>query len=407
MHVQLVTAATSGGAGRAARRLQNALNQTGVRTDMSVQRNPDTQSSLLGGFPVPWWVSPAASRLVTRLSGTRSIRSINYLPTGRLASINQGNADLVNLHWLGSDTLSIKEIGGITKPCVWTFHDMWAFCGTEHIAPDSMESRWRLGYPPLAERGFDLDARIWKRKQRYFPKHGFAVCPSNWLATCTKQSALLSKWTVKTIPNPLDTELFAPMPKTQARAQLGLSGDEHIVLFGAHGADTDSNKGFDLLNEMMGRLSAIETSKPIRCLIFGNTKPGPDAFNNLPATYLGRLDNDRAIVLAYAAADLVIVPSRQENMPQVATEAQSCGRPVVAFSTTGLVDAVKDGETGLLVPPFDTVRGATMIAEVLEQPSTLQRFGEVARQRAIREWSPQVIAAAYLAYFEEVIAHSR
>jgi glycosyltransferase involved in cell wall biosynthesis len=195
------------------------------------------------------------------------------------------------------------------------------------------------------------------------------------------------------------------MSKTEAREKLELNDDEHIVLFGAHGADVDPNKGFDLLNDMMGHLSAIQTSKPIRCLIFGNTKPGPRAFNNLPATYLGRLDNDQAIVQAYAAADIVIVPSRQENMPQVATEAQSCGRPVVAFSTTGLVDAVKDGETGVLIPPFDTARGAHLIADLLEQPQELRRLGDLARQRALSEWAPSVIAAAYESYFEEVIAH--
>ena len=405
MRVQLVTATTSGGAGRAARRLQTALLDIEIQADMSVQRNADEHSQTLEGFPLPWWLSPGISRVMTRLDRSDTIRSINYLPTGRLADINTSTADLVNLHWIGSDTLSIREIAGITKPWVWTFHDMWAFCGTEHISPDSPNARWRTGYPTLTPGGFDLDARIWKHKKKHFPAHGFAVCPSHWLTQCVKDSALLSRWTVKTIPNPLDTQRFAPMSQGHARSELGLNQNEHILLFGAHGADVDPNKGFDLTESMMGHLAALAPNLPIRCLIFGNTQPGPKDFKGLPATYLGRLDHDDAIVQAYAASDLVIVPSRQENMPQVATEAQSCGRPVVGFATTGLIDAIKDQETGILIPPFDTQQGASLILDALNQPDELKRMGSTARSRACTEWSPNIIAKAYQTYFEEVIAH--
>jgi hypothetical protein len=116
MRVQLVTATTSGGAGRAARRLQDALTDIDIQADMSVQRNADEHSQSLEGLPIPWWLSPGISRVIARLERADTIRSINYLPTGRLSDINASTADLVNLHWLGSDTLSIREIGSITKP---------------------------------------------------------------------------------------------------------------------------------------------------------------------------------------------------------------------------------------------------------------------------------------------------
>ena len=65
MRVQLVTATTSGGAGRAAQRLQDALERHGLHTEMSVQRNPGKKSSQLKGGPLPWWVSPGISRPVS------------------------------------------------------------------------------------------------------------------------------------------------------------------------------------------------------------------------------------------------------------------------------------------------------------------------------------------------------
>ena len=94
---------------------------------------------------------------------------------------------------------------------------------------------------------------------------------------------------------------------------------------------------------------------------------------------------------AYCAADIVIVPSRQENLPQVATEAQSCGRAVAAFNTSGLKDAITDGETGLLIPAYDTKRGADLLDLIKDQPR-LSTMETTARDRAARTWSPSVIA---------------
>ena len=407
--VHLVSATNAGGAGRAAMRLRHALTHSGLDTQFSVQRHPFPSASPLGGYPIlgqPWWIAPALSRLLTKLDGQRvGPRSLNLLPTGRLKELNESNADVLNLHWLGSDTLSIPEVGRLTKPFVWTFHDMWAFCGTEHLASTDEKAGWRHGYPERSG-WLDLDRKTWRRKEKHFPKVGFAVCPSQWLSSCVRDSALMHRWHIRTIPNPLDTDTYTPRPKSACRNRLGLQQHERILLFGAQGADSDHNKGFDLIREMIGSLAAIssQTELKYRCLIFGNKKPGPDHFNGVPTSYLGRLESDDELVTAYGAADVVIVPSRQENLPQVATEAQSCGRPVIAFDTTGLRDAIEHDQTGVLVPAFDTKLGAQELSSLCRNDDRRLAMETAARARAVTYWNPNVIAAQYTECFLDAIS---
>ena len=108
-------------------------------------------------------------------------------------------------------------------------------------------------------------------------------------------------------------------------------------------------------------------------------------------TYLGRLDRDDEIVRAYGASNVVVVPSRIENLPQVATEAQSCARAVLAFATTGLNDAVLSGKTGCLIPPVRYRRRGSSTFEFTFEPSILpEQFGENAERRTLEQWEPQL-----------------
>jgi len=96
----------------------------------------------------------------------RVIHSPSFLSSSWVKKINESDADVINLHWVNREMLSIEDIGMIKKPLVWTLHDMWAFCGMEHYAKDN---RWREGYQkhnkPKNEFGFDLNRWTWNRKK--------------------------------------------------------------------------------------------------------------------------------------------------------------------------------------------------------------------------------------------------
>jgi glycosyltransferase involved in cell wall biosynthesis len=98
----------------------------------------------------------------------------------------------------------------------------------------------------------------------------------------------------------------------------------------------------------------------------------------------------------YSAVDVTVIPSRQENLPQSGTEAQSCGCPVVAFNAAGLPDVVAHGQTGYLAQPYSSGDLARGIEWVLADTARYARLSVQAREHAVASWAPKAIVPWYL-----------
>jgi glycosyltransferase involved in cell wall biosynthesis len=214
----------AGGAARAALRLAIALRDIGTPCEMLVGAKATDYDWVLGRRSFTRDAramirSVLGSTVETRLqkAGDGGIRSINRLPSRLDRTINAMPHDVVNLHWIGSEQVSIEAIGRIEKPVVWTLHDMWAFAGAEHLPPVDAQARWRTGYTPQnrppGQSGLDLDRQTWLRKRKAWRQPRHVVCPSSWLAARAKESALMGEWPIHVIPNPLDLDVFRPWPK--------------------------------------------------------------------------------------------------------------------------------------------------------------------------------------------------
>jgi len=305
---------------------------------------------------------------------------------------------------LDSSTLSIEEIGQINKPVVWTLHDQWAFCGAEHYVtpPPALDERFAEGYTatnrPSHETGPDLNLHTWERKRRAWVRPMQIVCPSTWLADCARRSALMGSWPITVIPYPIDLKVWAPCDQAQARSLLGLPLDRPLVLFGAIGGTGDPRKGADLLLEALDCLKTSAAGTPLEQLelvVFGQSRPTNSPDLGFPVHDSGHLHDDISLRLLYAAADVFVIPSRQDNLPNTGLEAHACGTPVVAFRTGGLIDIVDDHVTGALAEPFDPASLAAAITWVLEDPQRRSQLGLSARQRAERLWNPERVAGLY------------
>jgi len=105
---------------------------------------------------------------------------------------------------------------------------------------------------------------------------------------------------------------------------------------------------------------------------------------------------------------VMVVPSRQENLPQSGTEAQACGCPVVAYNCTGLPDVVAHQATGYLAEPYDYEDLAKGIRWVLEDRERHSRLRAEARKRALQLWSPESVVSRYMKVYEAAIeSHQR
>ncbi len=406
-----------GGADRAAFRLHHALQMSSHSSNLLVQKKISDDISVSGPetfiSELISLAQPFIGKQYVRLQHTENTAQhtpssgIPFQSSSFFKKISQ--SDVINLHWLGEfPTISI--IGRITQPVVWTLHDMWAFCGAEHYAADNDTARWRTGYTkknrPKSDKGIDIDRWTWHRKKKHWRHPLHIVTPSNWLADCASQSALMHNWPVHIIPNCLDIDTFKPLDKAYARNVLNLPQDTQLILFGALKGGSDQRKGFDLLT---AALQKIVASKPqnCSCVIFGESKPKNSPDINLPLHWMGHLNDEYTLALLYNAADVLVVPSRMDNLPQIGTEAQTCGCPVVAFNTGGLPDVVAHKASGYLASPFDTSELAHGIQWVLNNKERYDKLAATARKRALKLWAPNIVAAQYIDIYQKVIEEKK
>lgn len=399
----------AGGAARAVYRTHHALRLMGVDSRLRVVRATSGDWTVSSPGDIPFklgsLVRPqvaAFAKKILRVEQHSPVSSA-LLPSRWPRLINESDADLVNLHWLCAEMMSVEDIGRIEKPVVWTLHDMWAFCGGEHVSADS---RFREGYTQgnrcAAESGFDINRWVWNRKLMAWKKPLQIVAPSRWLANCVRQSALMRDWPVRTIANGIDTDLWRPVDKRQARELLRLPGDRQLLAVGIDGSMQAHHKGFDLLvaalDQLRGELPEMEL------VVIGQMPPSRSLELGFPVHYLGYLRDDLCMILALNAAHAVIIPSRIDNLPNMGLEALACGTPLIAFDTCGLSDMVVHGENGYLAKPFDPVDLATGVKWLLAGNERYQELCASARRQALTFFSSSGTAKQYLKLYRSILA---
>lgn len=117
-------------------------------------------------------------------------------------------------------------------------------------------------------------------------------------------------------------------------------------------------------------------------------------------TFVGRKDNLRELPAYYAAADVFAFHTLHEGLGLVLLEALASGCPVVTTAAGGTLDIVRDGDTGLLVPPADAAAFAAAVIRVLRDPSLKAALRARARRAAETEFDWDVVAGRYLDVFE-------
>jgi glycosyltransferase involved in cell wall biosynthesis len=198
------------------------------------------------------------------------------------------------------------------------------------------------------------------------------------------------------IPNAIDDQQWHPLDQEFARDALGLPRDRPLVLFVAMGGLADPRKGADLLVEAM---QYLRQQLPAELVLVGGQPLQELPF---PCHNLGSVQDDRLLKLAYAASDLLALPSRLDNLPNTALEAQMCGRPVVAFNSSGTAETVEPGLTGALAEGLDPKAFAHAILDVL-QSQTPELITHNCRKRAIELWCPSVVANAHKNMYQELM----
>ena len=411
MRVLIVnTSERTGGAAVAASRLMKALNNNGVKAKMLV-RDKESDSLTVVGLPkspmLHWHFLWERLVIFCRLHFSRKhLFEIDIANTGsditKLREFQE--ADVIHLHWINQGMLSLNGICKILrsgKPVVWTMHDIWPATGICHLTLGCHYFVNRCAnckYLPGGGGSNDLASRIWQKKQQMQADENiYYVACSRWLESEAKTSALLKGQKITSIPNPIDTHIYKKGNKEEARQRLGLPLDKKLILFASQRV-TNENKGMSYLIEACRQLS-----DQCEVVILGGH--AEEVVEQLPmkAYPLGYVNEEQRIVDVYNAADVFVLPSLSENLPNTIMEAMACGVPCVAFKVGGIPEEIDHLKNGYVAAYRDAEDLAKGIAWVLEE-ADYESLSQQAVHKVMQCYSQQSVSVRYLEVYQQAMA---
>lgn len=341
-----------GGAAIAVKRLHNILNQKQIDSKLLVSEKKNQDKTIINipknSEKIKNLIKESFNRKLSNFfqSDSSSSFSLNIIPSKIIKKINEINPDMVNLHWIGNETISIKDIKKIKSKIVWTLHDMWPFCGTEHYTSDT---RFIDGYKAPSKnkkKFFDINRYIWNLKNSNFDNVKKIICTSEWMYNKVKLSKLFKDKKIKVIPLPIDQDFWKPVNKKLAKDFFNIKDNEKIIVYGADNFIKNKRKGFEIFIEAIKKLEN-EKNLNLKVITFGETK-SLKSYEYLNIENLGYINDEHTKKLIYSAADVTVIPSSIEAFGLVAQEAVHCGSPCVVFNNTGLTSIIENEKSGYI-----------------------------------------------------------
>lgn len=403
------TSDINGGAARAAYRLHQALLNLNIDSHMLVQDKKSDDFTVYSGegkihkgFAI---LRPTLDGLPTLFykHKTKTIFSPAWVPFGGISKkINEIKPDLVHLHGICGGMMRVEEIAKINAPIVWNLHDMWAFTGGCRYDEECGAYRDSCGQCKVLGSDIknDLSQKVFRRKEKSYtmiPSLSI-VCSSQWMGQCVKESTLLKNRRIDILVNCIDTQLFRPIKKSIVKDIFHIPQSKKVILFGAMNSLDDPRKG---AKELFGALENLNVENTV-FVIAGRSKPEKEIRLKYPVYYIPPLFDEVSLPLMYNVADVVIVPSLQENLANSIVESLSCGVPVVSFDIGGNKDLITHQVNGYLAKAFDPKDMAVGIEWILNNKD-YKVISQSARETVTDNIDSLVVAKQYISLYKDVL----
>ena len=404
-----------GGASQSAHRLFKALLRNNIESKMLIKKyDADSLDSNYYIQQKNWLINICndllsfIENLFLKIIG-KSNNNFSYSIFGSFGitkMINDYNPDIVNLHWVAGNMMSVNDIRKIKAPIVWTIHDHWPFSNGYHVP----SSHFIDGMSDPN----DFKKTFWFRYKKWIlnSKNDLTVVsPSKWIGNIAKSSEIFKSNDHYHIPNlpKIDCLNFNYLAdKTISKCVLkeknivNLPIDKQVISFGAMNPISDKNKGFDLLHKAWIMINSKNS-----CLhIFGINNVDEDMYcKNIISGAFTSFVRSSISAEIYGASDLIVVPSYQENLSNCIYEALSCGRPVVAFDIGGNGELIDHKINGYLAQPYDEEDLANGIAWILNYANP-KELEENARNKILNKFSHERLLGNYLDLFTSICKQS-
>lgn len=318
--------------------------------------------------------------------------TINFglLPSSFLKEINSNNCDIVNLHWIGNEILSINQIAKIKKPVIWTLHDMWPYTTIENYLDTS---DYLLKYIEKKSKLNFFSKFIFKKKIKKFKNIKALICTSKWQSKMCEKNQIFKNTEKVLIPLPIDFNVWKPVSKEIAREKLNIPMEAKVLYYNLSHVYAKKRKGFDFVIHFLQNTN-------LKNLYFVSTNCNSIEIKNPNVNHVN-FDNVKDInerILLYSASDILLSPSRLESFGQTVLEAQACGIPSITFKNTGSEDIVHHMKTGYTCNYLDQDDFNKGIEWCLKQNFNRKTIIDLAKEK----FSFSVIGNQYKKFLEKI-----
>lgn len=405
-----------GGAAIAANRLMEALKNNGIKAKMLVR---DKQTEQMTVVPIGGnWMLPVKfvwERIIIFIANRfkkHNLFQVDIANTGTdITSMPEfQQADVIHLHWVNQGFMSLSDIEKIIrsgKPIVITMHDMWYFTGICHYSGSCDKYHNECNHCPLLTKGGfgkDLASKVFKRKLKIYSeaKITFIGC-SRWISALAEQGRLTNGQVVMNIPNAINTNVFHPKDKAEARRICHLPEDKKLVLFGSQRI-TDERKGFKYLVDACNLIKSNnpELAERICLVVVGADSEKVRSQIPFPVYPVSYVSDEEYMVNLYNAVDIYVTPSLQDNLPNTIVEAMSCGVPCVGFNVGGIPEIIDHLHNGYVAEYCNADDFANGIRWTLDS-SNYDSLCDIARRKAVSTYSENHVARLYTNVYNKVV----
>jgi glycosyltransferase involved in cell wall biosynthesis len=395
----------AGGGHRAAFRLHQALRGIGVESFMAVRRkhssDPYVHKMTLTEFgwpPIGRGYLDVVPPILWRKKDEPISLGLQSANLDKLVA--HFKPDIVNLHWINGGIASIRAIGHLRVPVVFTMHDMWTFTGGCHYSGDCLQYHYQCKRCPKIQSALGADAIthwVYRRKQWNWGNRSLhAITPSAWIRDLALSSSLFSQANITHICNCVNPTIFNDAERERTRSQLSLPKGSYAVLFSsAH----QPRKGAFVIPKIIELLRNSSTPTNWRFLFMGGAPPELKITDDV--VLLPRSTDESRVASYYAASDLYVLPSFEDNLPNTVSESLNCGTPVAAFPTGGIVEMIEPGQNGYVAGEY-TAESLVAAIHAAKELGLEHRRHIADRAREI--YSPTVIAQKHIDVMRSVIS---
>jgi len=308
-------------------------------------------------------------------------------------------ADIIHLFWV-SEFLDYKSFFRKNKKrVIWTPQDLNPFTGGCHY-PGNCKGYQKdcMNCPQLQETNYPNYSNYIlnvKLNSLCNDNNITIVGSSKWILKESKSSILFRNFSYKYIPSGLDSNIFKQRDMACSRKVLNLPLNKKVILFVAESIN-DRRKGYKYL---IDALESINNLKNVILCTVGSKNYLKLLNKNI--IHIGMIADEKLMSIAYSAADVFIIPSLEDNLPNTVLESLMCGTPVIGFPIGGIPDMVQDGVNGLLCNKISSDSLTYTINDFLSNPEMFNR-GRI-REKAIEKYDLSIIADKYIRLYRKVL----